>query len=183
MDTLSHVITPNLLTLHGRCSFGLSHTNPRLHSLITPRVANKVRVFAELNSQNTTTPKSIDFSDPHWKTKFKEDFEARFRPPHVTDIFPDAPSMPSTFCLKMRSVGQFSWFLLDLLPLHFYCVAALKFNYVFVFFFFGLCVTELLRLETFPVIIILRMRSGMDILMTMTECFLRQYAYSFFMFV
>lgn len=105
MDTLSHVITPNLLTLHGRCSFGLSHTNPRLHSLVTPRVANKVRVFAVLNSQNTTTPKSIDFSDPHWKTKFKEDFEARFRPPHVTDIFPDAPSMPSTFCLKMRSVG------------------------------------------------------------------------------
>lgn len=45
----------------------------------------------------------IDFSDPDWKLKYQEDFESRFRIPHLTDVFPDAVSYPSTFCLKMRS--------------------------------------------------------------------------------
>ncbi|XP_031375518.1 ATP-dependent 6-phosphofructokinase 5, chloroplastic-like isoform X1 [Punica granatum] len=55
----------------------------------------------------------IDFSDPNWKPKFQRDFENRFRLPHLTDIFPDAPTIPSTFCLKMRTpvTGDFAdWY-------------------------------------------------------------------------
>lgn len=44
----------------------------------------------------------IDFSDPDWKLKYQTEFEARFNIPHMTDVFPDAVSYPSTFCLKMR---------------------------------------------------------------------------------
>lgn len=44
----------------------------------------------------------IDFSDPDWKLKYSREFEARFNIPHMTDVFPDAVSYPSTFCLKMR---------------------------------------------------------------------------------
>ncbi|MED6131818.1 ATP-dependent 6-phosphofructokinase 5, chloroplastic, variant 2 [Stylosanthes scabra] len=80
------------------------------------RTLNKVRVFAQFKATTQTpTPSSstainnnknnnkIDFSDPDWKTKFQQDFQARFRLPHLTDIFPDAPPIPSTFCLKMRT--------------------------------------------------------------------------------
>uniref|UniRef100_A0A7N0T988 Phosphofructokinase domain-containing protein n=1 Tax=Kalanchoe fedtschenkoi TaxID=63787 RepID=A0A7N0T988_KALFE len=42
----------------------------------------------------------IDFTDPDWKVKFQEDFETRFNIPHLTDVFPDSPSFPSTFCLQ-----------------------------------------------------------------------------------
>lgn len=104
MGTISHVLTPHGLIASTRCSYGYSHSNPRFQSLKSTRVANKVGVFAQFKSQ-TSTPKSqaIDFGDPDWKTKFKEDFEARFKLPHVTDTFPDAAPMPSTFCLKMRT--------------------------------------------------------------------------------
>ncbi|KAJ6732744.1 hypothetical protein OIU74_004649 [Salix koriyanagi] len=47
--------------------------------------------------------KEIDFSDPDWKTKYQRDFESRFNIPHITDVFPDADPIPSTFCLKMRT--------------------------------------------------------------------------------
>lgn len=114
MDTLSNVITSNITLQYGltsstRSSFRFSHSNPPFHSFLPSRIDNKVRVFAKVKSQNNTT--AIDFSDPDWKTKFKQDFEARFRLPHITDVFSDAPSMPSTFCLKMRFVTCFGvWF-------------------------------------------------------------------------
>jgi len=105
----THVITLNLTTtlhhhhhVHGltNSSHRYSKTNHRLfHSF---KLSNNVRVFSELKRQN-----QIDYNDPDWKEKFKEDFEARFRLPHVTDIFPDASSMRSTFCLKMRFVILF----------------------------------------------------------------------------
>ncbi|CAN4090021.1 unnamed protein product [Withania somnifera] len=44
-----------------------------------------------------------DFSDPDWKLKYQREFEARFNIPHITDVFHDAISYPSTFCLKMRT--------------------------------------------------------------------------------
>ncbi|XP_027362836.1 ATP-dependent 6-phosphofructokinase 5, chloroplastic-like [Abrus precatorius] len=105
MGTISHVITLHGPTASTRCSYGYSHSHPRFKTLIPARVVNKVRVFNELKSQNSTSKSTcaIDFNDSDWKTKFKEDFEARFRLPHITDIFPDAASMPSTFCLKMRT--------------------------------------------------------------------------------
>ncbi|CAL0311864.1 unnamed protein product [Lupinus luteus] len=104
MGSISHVITLQGLIPSTRCSYGYSHSNPRLQTLKFTRVANKVGIFAQLKSQNSI-PKSrdIDFSDPDWKNIYKEDFEARFRLPHVTDIFPDAAPMHSTFGLKMRT--------------------------------------------------------------------------------
>lgn len=47
----------------------------------------------------------IDFGDPDWKSKYQSDFEERFRIPHITDVIPDAGSLPSPFCLKMRSAN------------------------------------------------------------------------------
>jgi 6-phosphofructokinase 1 len=107
MDILSHVITPNITTLH-HSSSSLRYSNSRHFRSF--RVTNNVRVFSQLKNQNNTTLNStdsdyaIDYNDPDWKSKFKENFEARFRLPHVTDTFPHAESMPSTFCLKMRFV-------------------------------------------------------------------------------
>ena len=49
----------------------------------------------------------IDFSDPEWKNKYKQDFEQRFHLPHLTDIFKDLKPIPSTFCLKMRYFSKF----------------------------------------------------------------------------
>ncbi|BAT74744.1 hypothetical protein VIGAN_01249100 [Vigna angularis var. angularis] len=106
MGSISHVITtnPTLPHLPFTRSTGLRFScfNPRLLPLPSTRVAGKVGVFAEVSSPSRTTS-GIDFSDPDWKTKFQQDWEARFRLPHLTDIFPDAPPIPSTFCLKMRT--------------------------------------------------------------------------------
>lgn len=106
MDTLPHVITtPNLTTTfrHGLTTSTLRYSNPRLFRSFN--VANNFRVSSELKSRNNTT--TIDYTDPDWKTKFTENFEKRFRLPHVTDTLPDSVSMPSTFCLKMRLVIVF----------------------------------------------------------------------------
>lgn len=59
-----------------------------------------MRVAAQ--SSNFVVPNNIDFNDPDWKVKYEREFEARFNIPHITDLFPDAVSYPSTFCLKMR---------------------------------------------------------------------------------
>ncbi|XP_004489766.1 ATP-dependent 6-phosphofructokinase 5, chloroplastic [Cicer arietinum] len=97
MYTLSHVITTPLHHHHHDST--LRYSNPRLfHSF---RVANKFRVFSDLKKSPSNN--AIDFTDTDWKIKFKEDFEERFRLPHVTDTFPDSASIPSTFCLKMRT--------------------------------------------------------------------------------
>ena len=48
------------------------------------------------------TSVSIDLSDPNWKRKYEREFEERFSIPHITDVFPDAEAIRSTFCLKMR---------------------------------------------------------------------------------
>lgn len=45
---------------------------------------------------------AIDLNDPNWKSKYQRDFEERFNIPHITDVFPDAEAIRSTFCLKMR---------------------------------------------------------------------------------
>ncbi|KAJ3677362.1 hypothetical protein LUZ60_003086 [Juncus effusus] len=43
--------------------------------------------------------KEIDFSDPDWKKHYLEDWEKRFKLPHITDIL-DVKPRPSTFSLK-----------------------------------------------------------------------------------
>ncbi|CAJ2647405.1 ATP-dependent 6-phosphofructokinase 5, chloroplastic-like [Trifolium pratense] len=109
MDTLSHVITPNITTLHHSSSSSSLRYSNNSRLFRSFRVTKNVRVFSQLKNQNNNTINSIDsdyvidYNDPDWKSKFKEDFEARFRLPHVTDTFPDEESMPSTFCLKMRT--------------------------------------------------------------------------------
>ncbi|XP_052725579.1 ATP-dependent 6-phosphofructokinase 5, chloroplastic isoform X1 [Vigna angularis] len=98
MGSMSHVITLHGLPASNRYCHRFSHLNPRFMTMAVPtRVAT---VFPKVKSQssNSNSTAEIDFSDPDWKTKFKNDFEDRFRLPHVTDIFPDAASMPSTFC-------------------------------------------------------------------------------------
>ncbi|KAI4328148.1 hypothetical protein L6164_020529 [Bauhinia variegata] len=102
MGTISHAISPKLSLPHQNTvrSYAFSRSNHRFQTLMPSKVSRKVRVFAELRKQSTS---SIDFSDPDWKTKFQRDFEQRFRLPHITDIFEDAVPIPSTFCLKMRT--------------------------------------------------------------------------------
>ncbi|KAG2376628.1 ATP-dependent 6-phosphofructokinase [Vigna angularis] len=103
MGSMSHVITLHGLPASNRYCHRFSHLNPRFMTMAVPtRVAT---VFPKVKSQssNSNSTAEIDFSDPDWKTKFKNDFEDRFRLPHVTDIFPDAASMPSTFCPNLRT--------------------------------------------------------------------------------
>nr|KYP42442.1 hypothetical protein KK1_036131 [Cajanus cajan] len=107
MGSISHVITnPYLSHLTLKRSFGprLSRSSSRLLPLPLPPAgaAKRGGVFAVVSSPSNSYA-GIDFSDPDWKSKFQEDWEARFRLPHLTDIFPDAPPIPSTFCLKMRT--------------------------------------------------------------------------------
>ncbi|XP_050291264.1 ATP-dependent 6-phosphofructokinase 5, chloroplastic [Quercus robur] len=111
MGTLSHAITPKLaLPGHDFSSssssssyYGLtfpSYLNSRFQgSNSTTRLAKKIRVSAESAKHRP----AIDFSDPDWKSKFQNDFETRFNIPHITDVFDDAVSIPSTFCLRMRT--------------------------------------------------------------------------------
>ncbi|XP_071913852.1 ATP-dependent 6-phosphofructokinase 5, chloroplastic-like isoform X1 [Coffea arabica] len=106
MDSLSPVIGQRL-TLPARAS-----ATPRLcdrsflfRSIIIGGASRKfprIRVKAVTNKLGSYSS-SIDFSDPDWKSKYQKDFEARFNIPHLTDVFPNAVSYPSTFCLKMRT--------------------------------------------------------------------------------
>ncbi|XP_027077584.1 ATP-dependent 6-phosphofructokinase 5, chloroplastic [Coffea eugenioides] len=106
MDSLSPVIGQRL-TLPARAS-----ATPRLcdrsflfRSIIIGGASRKfprIRVKAVTNKLRSYSS-SIDFSDPDWKSKYQKDFEARFNIPHLTDVFPNAVSYPSTFCLKMRT--------------------------------------------------------------------------------
>ncbi|KAK7819419.1 atp-dependent 6-phosphofructokinase 5 [Quercus suber] len=111
MGTLSHAITPKLaLPGHDFSSSSSSSSSyygltfPYLNSRFqgsnsTTRLAKKIRVSAKLAKHSP----AIDFSDPDWKSKFQNDFETRFNIPHITDVFDDAVSIPSTFCLRMRT--------------------------------------------------------------------------------
>lgn len=109
MGSISHVITTNPTLPHPTLTCSrLSHFNSRF-LFPTTRVAKSARVFAEVSTRSSGASTAIDFSDPDWKIKFQEDWEARFRLPHLTDVFPDAPPIPSTFCLKMRLVGRSSF--------------------------------------------------------------------------
>ncbi|PSS30015.1 ATP-dependent 6-phosphofructokinase [Actinidia chinensis var. chinensis] len=97
MDLLAAAIAPKLAVPAGNSHFsgGRLVGKPLLRPT-SNRISKKIRVHAD-----KTTP--IDFGDPHWKSKFQTDFEARFNIPHLTDVFHDAVPIPSTFCLKMRT--------------------------------------------------------------------------------
>ncbi|KAK9011296.1 hypothetical protein V6N11_044148 [Hibiscus sabdariffa] len=110
MEILSHAITasasaklslPRNDNVHRRlvgCRHGFSYLNFR-----TLRSQRGRRIFSKVQCSQQSSNNSIDFSDPDWKSKFQQDLERRFNIPHITDIFPDAQSFPSTFCLRMRT--------------------------------------------------------------------------------
>ncbi|GMP25922.1 hypothetical protein CsSME_00002571 [Camellia sinensis var. sinensis] len=101
MDSLSPAIAPKIV-LPARNSYKfLGPVLPSLRPSFS-RLCKKICVHAE-NTTPTPIASAIDFSDPHWKSKFQNDFEARFNIPHLTDIFRDTLPIPSTFCLKMRT--------------------------------------------------------------------------------
>lgn len=100
MGAMSPVITLHCLTTSStRCSYGFNNSNSRFNALVEPTRGSSV--FAKVKSQSSASKFN---NNPDWKTKFKDDSEDRFRLPHVTDIFPDAVSMPSTFSPNMRLV-------------------------------------------------------------------------------
>ncbi|XP_028098165.1 ATP-dependent 6-phosphofructokinase 5, chloroplastic-like [Camellia sinensis] len=101
MDSLSPAIASKIV-LPARNSYQfLGPVLPSLRPSFS-RLCKKICVHAE-NTTPTPIAPAIDFSDPHWKSKFQDDFEARFNISHLTDIFRDALPIPSTFCLKMRT--------------------------------------------------------------------------------
>lgn len=105
MASIYHAITAttNPYLIPPRLTHNRSSTLPLSNS--TPhRFVKNVAVFAQHTNSSVSTSSSIDFNDPNWKIKFQQDFESRFRLPHITDIFPHSPPIPSTFCLKMRFV-------------------------------------------------------------------------------
>ncbi|KAI8028729.1 hypothetical protein LOK49_LG01G02237 [Camellia lanceoleosa] len=100
MDSLSPAIAPKSF-FRREILTNSSAVIPSLWPSFSP-LCKKICVHAE-NTTPTPIAPAIDFSDPHWKSKFQNDFEARFNIPHLTDIFHDALPIPSTFCLKMRT--------------------------------------------------------------------------------
>ncbi|KAM3709627.1 hypothetical protein ACJW30_02G187100 [Castanea mollissima] len=110
--SLSHAIAPKLaLPAHDFSSsssssssyYGLTfpYLNSRFQgsSSITRLAKKKLRVSADSRKHGP----AVDFNDPDWKSKFQNDFATRFNIPHITDVFDDAVSIPSTFCLRMRT--------------------------------------------------------------------------------
>ncbi|CAI0474334.1 unnamed protein product [Linum tenue] len=81
----------------------LAHSNgffPFSSTGFLGRITSTGPVRAEMVKQ---TASAIDFSDPEWKINYQKDFERRFNIPRITDVFPDARPIPSTFCLRMRT--------------------------------------------------------------------------------
>lgn len=68
------------------------------------RIRRKIEVKAR-GEKEVLTAVSIDYSDPDWKSKYQQDFEARFRIPRISDVLHDTVSYPSTFGLRMRLVA------------------------------------------------------------------------------
>lgn len=68
------------------------------------RIRRKIEVKARAEKIVPTAVR-IDYSDPDWKFKYQEDFEARFKIPHISDVLHDSVSYPSTFGLRMRLVA------------------------------------------------------------------------------
>ncbi|KAK9698364.1 hypothetical protein RND81_08G099100 [Saponaria officinalis] len=54
----------------------------------------------------TVSKTNIDLSNPDWKTKYQNDFEARFNLPHLKDVLNVMPR-PSTFSLMKRNGARF----------------------------------------------------------------------------
>ncbi|KAH6808125.1 phosphofructokinase 5 [Perilla frutescens var. frutescens] len=109
MEAVSPAIRPALIWTQRtghldrvRLSFG-SVTSPKSNR---KRIRRKIELSARAEknvSATATATQSIDYSDPDWKTKYQDEFEARFRIPHIADVLTDAVSYPSTFCLRMRT--------------------------------------------------------------------------------
>ncbi|KAL8531472.1 hypothetical protein ACS0TY_008169 [Phlomoides rotata] len=83
-------------------------SDPAVTSMRSLKNPNSIRRKIEVQARaekNVPTAACIDYSDPHWKSKYQEEFEARFRIPHITDVLHDhdTVSYPSTFGLRMRT--------------------------------------------------------------------------------
>lgn len=113
METLSQAITSTLSIPHSNNSSALvrSHGLSSLLLLRKPRSPANLSLISSRSSLtrasavehgSKSSASSIDLSDPDWKTKYEREFEERFSIPHITDVFPDAQAIRSTFCLKMR---------------------------------------------------------------------------------
>jgi hypothetical protein len=72
----------------------LPHPKSSLREYETEREA-----LLSMDVKASSPKKEIDFSDPNWKERFQEDWEKRFRLPHITDIL-DVKPRHSTFSLK-----------------------------------------------------------------------------------
>lgn len=148
---------------------GISHRNSVLlrsapiGSLILRKPispANSLRIPRRPAAAAVRAEAAIDLSDPDWKVKYERDFEERFNITHITDVFPDAEAIRSTFCLKMRS-------LIPKIPMRQF----LGHGLMIVFFFF--CLSPVgLRRQISPEVT-RPMKNGTDTLITKTECFSR----------
>lgn len=106
MDSISPAITSNLLfpatkPLYDHSTTSSLSFSPVIHNLKSKNLI-RTRVLTRASSEIKSTSSPIDFSDPDWKIKYEKDFESRFHLPHLTDVYADAVSYPSTFCLRMR---------------------------------------------------------------------------------
>ncbi|KAF5957858.1 hypothetical protein HYC85_005083 [Camellia sinensis] len=107
MDSLSPVIGPKLVVpLRSVRRILGPDLQPNLN-----RICNKNKKINGMHAENTkpraaSSAAAIDFRDHDWKSKYEDDFQARFNIPHLTDVIEDAFPIPSTFCLRMRTPTQ-----------------------------------------------------------------------------
>ncbi|XP_028065456.1 ATP-dependent 6-phosphofructokinase 5, chloroplastic-like isoform X2 [Camellia sinensis] len=107
MDSLSPVIGPKLVVpLRSVRRILGPDLQPNLN-----RICNKNKKINGMHAENTkpraaSSAAAIDFRDRDWKSKYEDDFQARFNIPHLTDVIEDALPIPSTFCLRMRTPTQ-----------------------------------------------------------------------------
>lgn len=97
MRAVSPAIRPALVP--PRRTEHLDHARLPFGSVATPQLKRRQIVLTA-----AAALPSIDYGDPDWKAKYRDEFEERFRIPHFTDVLDDAVSYPSTFCLRMRYV-------------------------------------------------------------------------------
>ncbi|KAK1370846.1 ATP-dependent 6-phosphofructokinase [Heracleum sosnowskyi] len=107
MDSISSAIASNLLfpatkPLYDHSTTSSLSFSPAIHTLKSKN-SSRTRLLTRASSEIKSVSSPIDFSDPDWKIKYEKDFETRFHLPHLTDVYADAGSYPSTFCLRMRT--------------------------------------------------------------------------------
>lgn len=87
-------------TPHRNCSMNISVCClPHSKSSLRAYGRKEKEALLSMEVKASSPKKNIDFSDPNWKERFQDDWDKRFKLPHITDIL-DIKPRHSPFSLE-----------------------------------------------------------------------------------